>query len=151
GLRRLAQSVEILSASPCRLEYTRALLDQGSAQRREGHRVQASDSLRQALDLAAAVGADRLANRARSELHLCGLRPRRAALSGPGSLTAAERRVADLAAQGHPNAEIANLLFVTRRTVETHLSAIYRKLDITGRRELPNALTSIQQPRIPDR
>lgn len=145
GLRRLAQSVEMLSASPCRLECARALLDQGSAQRREGHRVQAGAALRQALDLADAAGADRLAKRARAELHLCGLRPRRAALSGPESLTAAERRVADLAVLGHRNVEIARLLVVTRRTVETHLSAIYRKLDINGRRELPDALMGVER------
>jgi DNA-binding CsgD family transcriptional regulator len=151
GLRHLAQSVKMLSRSPCRLECARALLDQGSAQRREGQLTQASPLLRQALDLAAAAGAERLAKRARAELHLCGLRPRRAALSGPESLTAAERGVAELAAQGHGNAEIARLLVVTRRTVETHLSAIYRKLDITGRRELPDALTNTEQSRPSDR
>ncbi len=151
GLRHLAQSVEMLSPSPCRLECARALLDQGSAQRREGQRTWASDSLRQALDLAAAAGAERLAKRARAELRLCGLRPRRAALSGPESLTAAERRVADLAAQGHGNVEIARLLVVTRRTVETHLSAIYRKLDINGRRELPDALMGAERSRPSDR
>ncbi|MGH3973351.1 MAG: helix-turn-helix domain-containing protein, partial [Pseudonocardiaceae bacterium] len=74
------------------------------------------------------------------------LRPRRAALSGPESLTAAERRVADLAVQGHGNVEIARQLVVTRRTVETHLSAIYRKLDINGRRELPAALLGVERP-----
>jgi DNA-binding CsgD family transcriptional regulator len=151
GLRHLAQSVEVLSPSPCRLEYTRALLDQGSALRREGQRIQASAPLRQALDLAATTGAKRLAKRAHAELHLCGLRPRREALSGPESLTDAERRVADLAAQGHGNTEIARLLVVTRSTVETHLSAIYRKLAINGRRELPDALTDAKRPQPPDR
>ncbi len=150
GLRHLAQSVEILSPSPCRLEYARALLDQGSALRREGQRIQASAALRQALDLAAASGAERLAERARAELHLCGLRPRRAALSGPGSLTAAERRIADLAAAGNGNADIARMLVVARRTVETHLSAIYRKLGINGRAELPDALLGTPQPQPPD-
>jgi DNA-binding CsgD family transcriptional regulator len=151
GLRHLAQSVEMLSQSPCQLEYARALLDQGSALRREGQRIQASTPLRQALDLATAAGAERLAKRARAELHLCGLRPRRAALSGPESLTAAEQRVAELAAQGHANAEIARLLVVTLRTVETHLSAIYRKLDINGRGELPDALMGAKRPRSSDR
>jgi DNA-binding CsgD family transcriptional regulator len=143
--------VEVLSPSPGRLEYTRALLDQGSALRREGHRMRASVPLRQAFDLAAAAGAERLANRAHDELNLCGLRPRRAALSGPESLTAAERRVADLAAQGHGNAEIARLLVVAQSTVETHLSAVYRKLDIKGRRELPDALTGTDPPPPSDR
>ncbi|MGH7702080.1 MAG: response regulator transcription factor, partial [Gemmatimonadales bacterium] len=140
----LAQSVEMLNPSPCRLECARALLDLGAALRREGQRTRAGAPLRQALDLAAAAGAQRLARRARAELALCGQRPRRAALSGPGSLTPAERRVADLAAQGHGNAEIARLLVVARRTVETHLSAIYRKLGIDGRGELPGALGNPQ-------
>ncbi|MGH3770292.1 MAG: helix-turn-helix transcriptional regulator [Pseudonocardiaceae bacterium] len=141
GLRHLAQSVEVLSPSPGRLEYTRALLDEGSALRRAGQRTRASAPLRQALDVAAAAGAERLAERARAELHLCGLRPRRAALSGLESLTEAELRVAKCAAQGHKNAEIARLLVVTLSTVETHLSAVYRKLGINGRGELPDALT----------
>ena len=55
-------------------------------------------------------------------------------------LTASERRVAELAAQGHSNPEIAQALFVTRKTVETHLGHVYRKLDISGRGELPRAL-----------
>jgi DNA-binding CsgD family transcriptional regulator len=55
-------------------------------------------------------------------------------------LTASERRVAELAAQGHSNPEIAQALFVTRKTVETHLGHVYRKLDVSGRRDLPRAL-----------
>jgi DNA-binding CsgD family transcriptional regulator len=66
--------------------------------------------------------------------------PRRDALSGPESLTPSERRVADLAADGHGNREIAQLLFVTPKTVEYHLRNTYRKLDIQIRRELARAL-----------
>jgi DNA-binding CsgD family transcriptional regulator len=73
------------------------------------------------------------------------------ALSGPGSLTAAERRIADLAAAGNGNADIARKVVVARRTVETHLSAIYRKLGITGRAELPDALLNTERPRPADR
>ena len=57
-----------------------------------------------------------------------------------GALTASERRVATLAAEGQTNREIAQALFVTPKTVEVHLSNAYRKLDIRSRRELPGAL-----------
>jgi DNA-binding CsgD family transcriptional regulator len=56
------------------------------------------------------------------------------------TLTAAERRVADLAAEGLTNREIAQALFVSRKTVEMHLGHAYRKLDIHTRAELPAAL-----------
>jgi DNA-binding CsgD family transcriptional regulator len=69
-----------------------------------------------------------------------GARPRRERLGGPEALTAAERRVVELALQDRTNREIAQALFLTRKTVETHLSSAYRKLDITSRRELREAL-----------
>jgi DNA-binding CsgD family transcriptional regulator len=55
-------------------------------------------------------------------------------------LTPGERRVADLAAGGASNREIAQALFLTTRTVEMHLTATYRKLGIRGRDELAGAL-----------
>jgi DNA-binding CsgD family transcriptional regulator len=55
-------------------------------------------------------------------------------------LTASERRVAELAAEGRSNPEIAQVLFVTRKTVETHLASVYRKLAIPGRGHLVRAL-----------
>lgn len=59
---------------------------------------------------------------------------------GAGQLTPSERRVAELAAEGRTNREIANDLFVTVKAVEWHLGNAYRKLDIRGRRGLANAL-----------
>jgi DNA-binding CsgD family transcriptional regulator len=61
-------------------------------------------------------------------------------LSGLDSLTASERRVADLASEGMTNREIAQALFVTARTVEGHLTQAFRKLDVSSRDELPAAL-----------
>jgi DNA-binding CsgD family transcriptional regulator len=61
-------------------------------------------------------------------------------LSGPESLTPSERRIAELAAGGHSNREIAQALFVTPKTVEYHLRNTYRKLDIEGRAELSQTL-----------
>ena len=77
-----------------------------------------------------------LARRARHELEAAGARPRRTALSGVDALTPAEHRVAMLAADGLTNREIAEQLYVTQRTVETHLTHVFQKLDITSRSEL---------------
>jgi DNA-binding CsgD family transcriptional regulator len=61
-------------------------------------------------------------------------------LSGPASLTTAERRVADMAIAGLTNPEIAQALFVSINTVEGHLRHVYQKLSIHSRRQLPDAL-----------
>ena len=71
---------------------------------------------------------------------MTGARPRRRAFSGVESLTAAERRVAGMAAGGMSNREIAQALFVTVRTVENHLARVYTKLNVHSRAELPNVL-----------
>ena len=61
-------------------------------------------------------------------------------LTGADSLTASERRVAEMAAEGLTSRAIAEQLFVTHKTIETHLGHIYRKLDIPGRRHIAEAL-----------
>jgi DNA-binding CsgD family transcriptional regulator len=68
---------------------------------------------------------------------------RRSALSGVGALTPAEHRVAELAAAGQSNREIAQQLYITRRTVETHLTHAFQKLDITTRAALRTQFPSI--------
>ncbi|HET6690123.1 MAG TPA: helix-turn-helix transcriptional regulator, partial [Miltoncostaeaceae bacterium] len=73
-------------------------------------------------------------------LAAAGGRPRTTALKGVAALTASERRVADLAAEGQTNKDIAQALYVTPKTVEVHLSNTYRKLGIRSRRELLDAL-----------
>ena len=93
-----------------------------------------------ALELAGRCGAGALAKRARTELRAAGGRARHPEGTGVEQLTASERRVAELAAEGQSNPEIAQALFVTRKTVEAHLGHVYRKLDIAGRGELPRAL-----------
>jgi DNA-binding CsgD family transcriptional regulator len=85
---------------------------------------------------------ERLRECGRKELVLAGGRPRRTRTSGPRSLTAAQHQVARLAAGGRSNRQIAEDLFVTIKTVETHLGAVYRKLVITSRDELAQALDS---------
>jgi DNA-binding NarL/FixJ family response regulator len=138
----LEQAVELLADTPERLEYTRALVAFGVALRRANHRDAGRDPLRRALALADRGGMRLLARRARQELVACGARPRRAAVTGVDSLTSAEHRVATLAAQGHSNPEIAQRLYVTRRTVETHLTHVYAKLGVATRADLAVSLDS---------
>jgi DNA-binding CsgD family transcriptional regulator len=140
GLLEEARSV--LTGSPALLTRAEALVGLGRALRQAGAWRQARDPLRQGLDLARGLGALPLVQTAREELVAAGARPRRDRLSGPASLTPAQRRVADLAAAGRTNAGIGAELSVDRKTVESHLAQVYRKLGITGRRELTAALGS---------
>lgn len=140
GLRLLRESAGVLEGSPAPLEHARALTDLGAMLRRLGERAEAREHLRRGLDIAHRCGAIALADRARDELTVAGARPRRDALRGRDSLTISELRVAELAAQGRTNNQIAQALFVTPRTVETHLTSTYAKLGIASRRELPGAL-----------
>ena len=71
--------------------------------------------------------------RAHDELVVAGGRPRRLMFSGPEALTPSERRVAELAADGRSNREIAQLLYVTTKTVDNHLGRVYTKLGISSR------------------
>lgn len=140
GLALLREAAEHLERSPARLEYAQAVVEHGAALRRRGDRTAAREQLRHGLDLAAAAGAHPLAERARQELAATGLRIRRAAQTGIASLTPSERRVAEHAAAGATNAEIAQALFVTLKTVEMHLGHTYRKLDISSRHQLAQHL-----------
>ena len=132
GLRDLEKAIEVLRVSPARLELAHTLVDYGAALRRAGRRAAAREPLREAAALARRCGAEPLAQAAHHELLASGAHPRRDALSGPEALTPSERRVAELAAAGLPNREIAQALFVTTKTVGTHLAHIYQKLDLSG-------------------
>jgi DNA-binding CsgD family transcriptional regulator/tetratricopeptide (TPR) repeat protein len=140
ALRGLA--VEQLRRAGARLELARALVDLGAAIRRGGGRAASREPLLEGMELAARCGASALVEAARTELRAAGARPRSVVRSGLEALTPSERRVCGLAADGLANAEIAQALFVTVRTVEMHLSAAYRKLAISSRAELPRALAS---------
>jgi DNA-binding CsgD family transcriptional regulator/tetratricopeptide (TPR) repeat protein len=140
GLALLEEAVQVLSDSPARLEHAKARTELGAALRRANRRSKAREHLRQAVELATICGATPVAARADSELLATGARPRRIALSGVASLTPSERRVAQMAAEGPTNREIAQALFVTQRTVEVHLTSIYRKLGISSRLQLATAL-----------
>jgi ATP/maltotriose-dependent transcriptional regulator MalT len=142
GLDLLREAVDVLDGSPSRLQLAKALCALGTAERLARRQTEAREPLRRALELADVCGAEPLAERARTELQATGARPRTTALSGVDALTPSEKRVADLAAAGMSNREIAQELYVTPKTVEVHLSNTYRKLEIGGRRELPPALAT---------
>src|SRR5215472_6463869 len=142
GLRDLREAAELAAKAGARLEHARSLVELGAALRRANQRTAAREPLRTGLDLAHRCGATRLAQRARDELLATGARPRRGALTGLEALTVSERRVAELAAAGMSNPEIAQALFVTLNTVEGHLRHVYQKLSISSRGQLPAALRS---------
>jgi DNA-binding NarL/FixJ family response regulator len=137
GVSLLHEAIDVLERGEPRLEKARALADLGAMLRRRNRRTEARELLREALDAAHRAGARRLADYAETELRATGARPRRVVLSGLDSLTASERRVAEFASQGLSNREIAQTLFVTARTVEGHMTSVFRKLQIASREELP--------------
>jgi len=142
GERLLREAVDVLADSPARLEHARALVDLGALLRRGNSRSEARKLLRQGVDIAHRCGATALVERGNEELAATGAHPRTILLSGLDALTASERRVAQMAAEDMSNKEIAQALFVTVKTVEQHLSHVYRKLDIASRRELGAALAA---------
>jgi DNA-binding CsgD family transcriptional regulator len=136
GLDHLEQAVAVVAPSPARLEHAKALQALGTALRHARQPTDARDRLRRALELADVCGAAALADQARAELHAAGGRPRTTALPGAASLTPSERRIADVAAAGRTNRDIAQELFITPKTVERHLGNVYRKLGIDTRHRL---------------
>jgi DNA-binding NarL/FixJ family response regulator len=140
GIDCLREATEVLEASPARLELARALVNLGAALRRSGQRVQAREHLQRGLEMATIAGARALAASAHEELLATGARPRRVFVHGIDALTARERQVARMATQGLANPEIAQALFITRKTVENHLASCYRKLGIASRADLAKTL-----------
>jgi DNA-binding CsgD family transcriptional regulator len=140
GLALLEQAVTVLEGSRAPVELARATTEYGAALRRAGRRAEARTHLERGLDLAHHCGARLIARQARSELVAAGAKPRRDAVTGRDALTASELRVARLAAAGRTNRQIAQALFITTKTASAHLSRVYRKLDITRRDQLGQAL-----------
>lgn len=141
GIDLLREAVTLLETSSADMQRAEALAELGSALRRARRRAEAREPLRDALSLARRCGAAGLARHVHSELEATGERVRRYVPVGVESLTASERRVAEMAAQGMTNREIAQALFLTVKTIETHLSATYGKLGIGSRQLLPGALS----------
>jgi DNA-binding CsgD family transcriptional regulator len=141
GIELLDESVKTLEDSPARLEHARALVDLGAALRRGKRRADAREPLRAGLELAERCGARPLAARALEELRASGARARNPFRSGVDALTPSELRICRMAAEGRSNPEIAQGLFITRGTVESHLHSAYAKLAISSRGELAAALS----------
>lgn len=140
GLALLEEAAAMLDDSPAQLARAQALGDLGAALRRANHRADARAPLREALELARRCGAAGLAKRAHDELVATGEKVRRYTPIGVESLTPSERRVAEMAATGLTNRQIAQTLFLTVKTIETHLAAVFDKLGIHSRHALAAAL-----------
>jgi DNA-binding CsgD family transcriptional regulator len=142
GLDLLHKATAVLASSPARLEHAKSLVELGAALRRSGQQGASREHLRRGLELAEVCDATPVVQRARTELRASGARLPRTAPSGIAALTPSERRVVDLALDGRSNQEIAQALYVTTKTVEAHLTRVYRKLHVTGRAGLSNLVTT---------
>jgi DNA-binding CsgD family transcriptional regulator len=140
GVDLLRGSVERLEVGVAPFEAARSLTELGAALGRANQRREARERLRVAADLAQRCGAERLEERIEAEIRVAGGKPRRRAVFGPDSLTPSEHRVAVAAASGATNREIGQMLFVSLRTVEMHLTNTYRKLGISARAELAEVM-----------
>lgn len=132
ALGDLDESVATLDGLGHPLESARSLLARGIVQRRAKRRAEARASFQAARAIFAQIGAVLWADRASSEERRLG--GRRA--TSRDELTATERRIAELAADGRSNREIAAELYVTERTVEANLTRVYRKLGLRSRTQL---------------
>jgi DNA-binding NarL/FixJ family response regulator len=103
----------------------------GQLERRQRKKESASAVLQEATATFEALGTPLWAERARAELVRANVGPRQS-----GQLTPSEQRVAELAASGMKNRDVANALFISPKTVEANLARIYRKLGIKSRAEL---------------
>jgi DNA-binding CsgD family transcriptional regulator len=131
----LSAAIDLQERLPMPIELGRSLLALGGLQRRAKQKRAAAATLHRAVSSFEDMGAALWADRARAELGRVGLRP-----AAPLELTEAELRVAQLAAAGRSNQELAAELFMSVRTAEAHLTRVYRKLGIRSRAQLARAL-----------
>jgi DNA-binding CsgD family transcriptional regulator len=134
------QAIDRLSRSRLRPELARTHLLYGEWLRRQGHRLDARDQLRAAYDQLSSIGMAAFAERARGELLATGEKVRKRTPETRDHLTPQEQEIAHLAGSGLSNPEIGTRLFLSRRTVEYHLSKVFPKLGVTSRNELADAL-----------
>jgi len=134
---RMREAVETLEGSALKTEEAKARTELGITLLRAGRKKAGKAELEAGLEIATSCGARQTAATAAEELEIAGAAPKRLAFD---ELTASERRVAEYAAEGRTNREIAEELFVTPKTVENHLTKVYAKLGVSSRRELAGAL-----------
>lgn len=132
----LEEAAAVIDGSDALAARAQVLTTLGAVLRRERGNSAAREPLRAGLEAAHRAGADAVARQAREELALAGVRSARPVRTGADALTPGELRVARLAARGLTNREIAEALFVTRKTVEWHLRGTYRKLGVNDRQAL---------------
>jgi DNA-binding CsgD family transcriptional regulator len=130
------ESIERLERSRARVELARSRLLYGEWLRRENRRTDAREVLRAAHESFSQMGAEAFAERAGRELFATGETVRRVTEDTRDDLTPQEIQVARLARDGHSNPEIGAQLFISPRTVEYHLRKVFRKLDVSSRKEL---------------
>jgi DNA-binding CsgD family transcriptional regulator len=137
---RYRESIDRLARSRAALELARSQLTYGEWLRRENRHTDARELLRAAHESSSQMGAEALAERARRELLATGETVRSVTRDTRDALTPQELQVARLAREGQTNPEIGAQLFISPRTVEYHLRKVFRKLDVSTRRELRDAL-----------
>ena len=143
----LESARELLAGGEATLERLRCTADLGRVLRRLGQRKLACDILTDARQLAHTHGARRIEHEVTRELDVLGAPRARLRFSGADALTARERRIVEMAASGRSNREIAQMLFVTPRTVEQHLYNSYKKLGVNSRTQLAQALADASRRR----
>jgi len=137
AIEALVQALERMKSLPLPFERARALLALGSIQRRARQRRAARATLAQAQRLFDDLGASLWSQRTQAELgRISGRAP------STGELTASERRVAELVAEGRTNKQVAATLHLSERTVEGTLSRVYAKLGLRSRSELAHRWTT---------
>ncbi len=134
------EAIDRLTGTRAVLHLARARLLYGEWLRREQRAGEAREQLRTAYDAFARIGSEAFAERARRELEASGETAHRLDADARDALTAQESQVARLARDGLTNPEIGAQLFISPRTVEYHLHKVFRKLDVSTRRELRAAL-----------
>ena len=142
-----AHAEQLYEESIARLEHARGTVQRarshlvyGEWLRRQRRRLDAREQRRAAHEGFNVVGAMAFADRARRELAATGEHLRHRTVETDSDLTPQEARIAELAAVGATNPEIANKLFISASTVDYHLRKVYRKLNVTSRRQLARAL-----------
>ncbi|WP_198165816.1 ATP-binding protein [Agromyces laixinhei] len=130
------EALALLGDSRMTGETARAHLVYGEWLRREGRRQDAREQLREAHELLSHMGAQAFASRAARELRATGEHPRKRTARSTDELTAQELHIARLVATGATSREVGSQLFLSPRTIEAHLRNIFRKLDLTSRRQL---------------